>query len=91
MSRILDAGSIATALVGVLLVAGFSTYADRDEKGYGTMNRWVDLEHLRWGWIPCGLHWKKADWVCRWFVRVGWVLIALSAVIQFFGALEHSG
>ena len=72
----IDAGSIAVGFVGVVMVAAFSTYADRDEDGSLTLGRWINLEGL------FGLHWKTGDRVSRWATRFGWVLIAIAAFVQ---------
>ena len=62
------------------MVAAFSSYADRDEDGHLTLARWI--EPGSWG-----LQWKAADRTSRWATRVGWVLIAITAGVQFARAL----
>ena len=89
MSAYLDAGLIAMALIGVLLVAAFSLETDVDDPGYLALGRWVDLEKpRRWGsrWFV-GLHSKTARNVSRKATRIGWVLIFIAGLVQFVRAL----
>lgn len=77
-----EAAVILVALVGVFLVGAFSFTAGRDGVGNLALGRWLNLDRR--------LGWARGDQVATWATRLGWALIGIAGLVQFFRALDPS-